>query len=636
MVLILSAPYTPARLQQSGKVQIMGLGLLAWMGICAATILMAARVGAIFPLTPLLLLPLARGGRQALVGASVALFLFAAAIWWNPYSKDIPLNQWIAFAVLGLAIPAIWQFSNRAPSFGEKSTARTTLITFLTAFVLGLFVGNYSMPFNADITALTAWHHWGAYLSPVDLFLSGGVPYRDFPVQYGIGPTLLLAAGCGHNCWNGMFHIVLVSNALYVAVLAACVSIIVRGAPLARFAIALIAMFCASMVWTAFPSDFGSTMATPSVAGLRFLPLAALLLFVLKREEDEHSSLAIGHVIWLFNIVWSIEAAAFASLVWWPWLAYRQLKGEARWKAVAMALLSHALMGAVSLATAYAVLLLLFYGYFATWPEVSSVFAYIQHPPGVWPLNPHGSIWFVLMVAVTSILTIAKIQTPKRGMLYACSIACVASFSYFLSRAHDNNILNLLPFILLVILCLTEWKRDAESEPNFGAGFAAMAVMVVVIFATLVDLSPWKEASEAAGTRKYGALVLTRRLEGEPSEPRALLPMDALLLIEEARKSTPSAPLLFDKYAVMPVAKPGTAWTSINNIANYSPLPSSITSAYIQRSAAAFKKSGWLIVEDGRYQNWPQQFSVAYRVKLVRARGRYKAYFMSPIMPSER
>ena len=395
LVLILLAPFAPWRERTDAASHTSSLGPLGWVGIFIATILFAARSGAVFPLTPLLLLPLARSGRNALAGSAVALMLFAAAIWWNPYSQNIPVQQWVAFAILGLAIPALWHFSKPSKPSANKAVRLYSVSIFLLALLLGLFVGFYTAPFNARVPALTAWHHWGAYLSPVELLLSGGVPYQDFPIQYGIGPTLLLAANCGDNCWNGMFQVVLVTNALYFAVLVACVSILARGAPKAKYAIAMIAMFCAAFIWTAFPSNLGATMATPSVAGLRFLPLAALLLFVLQREDDRNDRLALGHAIWAFNVFWSIEAAAFACLLWWPWLAYRQQKEGALWQAVVLGWLRYAFFGAVSLTLALLALLLLYRGYFAKWPEAQSIFAYIQHPPGFWPLDPHGSIWFV-------------------------------------------------------------------------------------------------------------------------------------------------------------------------------------------------------------------------------------------------
>lgn len=41
---------------------------------------------------------------------------------------------------------------------------------------------------------------------PGEAWRGGGVPYRDFPIQYGLGSTVVLAASCGQDCWRGMYE----------------------------------------------------------------------------------------------------------------------------------------------------------------------------------------------------------------------------------------------------------------------------------------------------------------------------------------------------------------------------------------------------------------------------------------------
>ena len=40
-------------------------------------------------------------------------------------------------------------------------------------------------------------------------------------------------------------------------------------------------MACAILMWTGYPPDFKGPIATPSVDGIRFFPLAALLFFII-------------------------------------------------------------------------------------------------------------------------------------------------------------------------------------------------------------------------------------------------------------------------------------------------------------------------------------------------------------------
>ena len=67
-------------------------------------------------------------------------------------------------------------------------------------FFVVLFLG-----LNLVIDLQTAWHHWGAYIGPAQLVFAGVLPLHDIPLQYGFGPTMLLAASCKINCWSGMY-----------------------------------------------------------------------------------------------------------------------------------------------------------------------------------------------------------------------------------------------------------------------------------------------------------------------------------------------------------------------------------------------------------------------------------------------
>lgn len=609
------------------------MAAILYAGIAGALLLFLARGGLIFPLAPLLLIPLLRRGAWTLTGGVVALSFFAPAIWWDTDPLSLPLWQWAAFAGLTGAAIMVVRAALAAQDSGnpvnEASRSEYLTVFAITALV-ALGLGACSAPFSTDITGHTAWHHWGAYLSPVESLLAGGVPYRDFPIQYGIGPTLLIAAACGTDCWSGMFSVALVANALYCGTLAVCAAILTAGQGRAIRVLSVVAIGCAALLWTAFPSDFGTALATPSVAGLRFLPLVFQLLFVLCCERNPRQSTHVGHVIWAFNLFWSVEAAAFASLLWWPWLALRAAR-QGDGSGHNWLIFRYALTGAASLAFGMFVLLAVFRISFGGWPELSTVLAYFQNPPGRWPANPFGPLWLVVIIALMAVGKLMRRDLHNTGTLFACLIAMLAVFSYYLSRSHDNNILNLLPFVLLVALCLlSQGAKTTRPVDAFSHGFSLIFMLSVTVFVAVFNFGVWNKVASAGGLTQTGPDVLIRQVSANVSEQKPIISNDAVALIAEVRKRSPYAPLLFDDKAVMPWATAGTAWTGVNNVANYSPLPPSLVQRYIRRGAARYRRAGWLIVEEENYSDWPRLFASAYDVRLDQRRGRYAAYLMTP------
>jgi hypothetical protein len=613
------------------------LSLIAYIAVGAAGWILLGRTGFILPLMLLIVTPLLAKKRPNLLGSLIAFLLFTPAMWWEPNLLALPRWQILLFLAFAAASVAAYQFAKKAYPLIDAAERHSIAPFFIASTVLALAVGWYSAPFNADVVAHTAWHHWGAYLSPVDLLLSGAVPYHDFPVQYGMGATILLSASCGADCWNGMFYVVLVANALYCGTFAACAAIVTSGAGRANRGLAFLAMFAATMLWTAFGGEFGGTMSTPSVAGLRFQPLVAMLLFILWYQQRAGRSLWFGHAIWLFNIFWSVESAIFATLLWCPWLAYRSLAPAETLKKTVANLSCYAAFAIVGLVSGTLALLLLYRASFGFWPEPTAIAAYFQNPPG--PLTPYllGPVVLFFVVALLAIFRLLKDELPTSNMLYPCLIAMMVVFTYYLSRSHDNNILNLFPFILLVGLCmLRPVGEKAEPDTQFSDGFSTVLAMSMVVFITTFNFTHWQEGSSKGRLFDNGPNILMRQFSPPNSDANPVIAKDAQALLNLARKNSDYAPIFFDDKAIMPRGKPGIAWNSVNNIPNYSALPMPLVQQYLQRSAAHFQRSGWLIIGDGKYENWQNEFKTAYVVKLVERKGKYVAYSLTPKNPKTR
>jgi hypothetical protein len=627
------APYLPKRKSQVDQLKSPLTSVPIFVGLAAATFLLVGRGGLIFPLAPVLLIPFVRRGAWTLLGGIVATCLFAPAVWWNANPISLPYWQWAFFAILSaaavLAVSASLS-ANHAAKQPDAPSRFEFILAFGSAVIVALVLGAYSAAFTNDIPAHTAWHHWGAYLSPVEALLAGGLPFRDFPIQYGIGPTLLIASVCGADCWSGMFNAVLVANALYAGALVICALIVMSEHARILRVTAAIAVGFGALLWTAFPSDFGTALATPSVAGLRFFPLVCQLLLILWSEENPRIPTYLGHAVWAFNLFWSVEAAAFASLLWWPWLALRAVRQQSE-SGQYRIILRYAVTGVTAFFFVMALLLALFWLSFSALPELSTVIAYFQNPPGRWPANPFGPLWLAILIAVMAVGTIVRGKIVDGGALFACLITMTVVFSYYLSRSHDNNVLNLFPFMLLVAFCLLpHYAKQLNPEEAFRRGFCLTFIMSVIVFVAAFNFSVWNKVVDEGQLGYVGSAPLIRQVSVDGTDANPIISPDAIALLDEIRKKSDYAPLLFDEKAVMPWAPAGYGWTSVNNVANYSPLPPPLARRYIRRTATRYQRAGWIIVKQRNFGKWAELFAESYDIRTVKQRGQYSAYLMTP------
>ncbi|WP_157801224.1 hypothetical protein [Sphingobium sp. LB126] len=393
--------------------------------LCAIA-LTIVRHGAIPLIGVFVLIPLIGRGIPSLLGGATAAMLFATALWW-PSSLQLGLIPTLLAAALALAAGYLPRWKGVSAASAPQLFPRMILCG-----IIGLAMGLFTAPFEASNTIYLAWHHWGAYLAPVEAWRGGGVPYRDFPIQYGLGPTLVLMASCGQDCWRGMYETAVIANALYFATL--CGSVILMTVQLSQGVrwLALLAMFFATYFWTGFPIDFAGPAMTPSVAGLRFLSISALLFHILYAEQRKIRRDWIGHAIWLIDLFWSPEAAFFGTLIWWPYLALRDAEGASGWRGAIIALAKGGLRGACALATGACGLALTLWLLSAGTIQLWEFLAYIQHPPGALPVNPLGTIWIALASFALAVPLLAQ-GAPLTRSLYVCLLGFLGAGTYFIS-----------------------------------------------------------------------------------------------------------------------------------------------------------------------------------------------------------
>ncbi|WP_150290135.1 hypothetical protein [Sphingobium estronivorans] len=624
LLLVLLAPYASVLAMRHAGGQRSGDRAICAILLIGAVALTIARHGA-FPMIGIfVLIPLIGLGVPSLLGGITAALLFATAFWWTP-SPQLGFVPTLIAALLALA-------AGYLPRWKEAAARHVPLMPCLILCALvGLAVGLFTAPFEASETTYAAWHHWGAYLAPVEAWRGGGVPYRDFPIQYGLGPTLLLMEGCGDDCWRGMYATAITANALYFATLGG--GVILLTARLSRGVrwLALLAMFCAAFFWTGFPTEFAGPAMTPSVAGLRFLSISALLLHILHAEQRQVRRDWIGHAIWLIDLFWSPEAAFFGSLIWWPYLALRDAEGASGKAEAARALAKGALRGAGALAVGMAGLALALWLLSARSIALWQFLAYIQHPPGALPVNPAGTVWIALAA-----IALALPILGRRGLsaavrpLYACLLGLAGAGSYFISRSHDNNILNLFP-LLVPLLCaiLVNMRENRSPTAHFVRCFIYTGLTTMIAFVTAFNFAHWQQGSARSGLLTLGPAKLISRFTPDDNNRPPFLSADAVAGLDYLRARHAGMVMLFDDNKLMPRSPAGLAWTGVNNIANFAPLPDAMIQYYIERGAVAYRRPGWILV-DRDHAAWAAAFQRCYDVRDRKSFGRYQALYLTP------
>jgi len=535
------------------------------------------------------------------------LLIAATLPWWHrdlEHALTLSWNELLVFMAITIITFRLLKTDGDSQEYSKRSQIIWTLL--LVSFVLSALVLSFTTGFLYEPYVLAnVWHHWGAYVQSSELLLSGARLFLDFPAQYGFGPTLLIASVCGDDCWNGMYYLVGLFTLLFV-LLIACIALDSNKQGLLPRGIILLLCLASCFFWTGYPSDVSSPLQTPSVGGLRFLPVLALVALLLRFDRQDDSRrfpVALGHMAWAVAALWSIESAFLATLVWWPY--YLLLCGA---KAHDNRALTLALLRAlVTLAGVLAVLVLCFLAgywlFYRTVPTVYGYFAYILNPPGPLPIDGKGAVWFFVAVMVLGVASnwqtfrqSGNSMAFRRGFLLL--LLAYGTFSYYLSRSHDNNILNLLPFLLLVLL-----NVRASHVPQSWRGAVLVLLACLLGWFSTFGWDVWRDAWKNGAVAEFNPEKFRQTLSYENPETRKKLPPSAgdkdsmeavartIAYIHEkyGEPVTVTGPFLVS-------ADPKSVWSAVNNAANYKPISPEHRRAFLLRTANTLKRSGWLII----------------------------------------
>jgi hypothetical protein len=529
-----------------------------------------------------------RSPAELLLAAATAALVVSLA-WWR-IAPD-PLDP-LRLAVFAIVLAGAMTGLAASPAPRARTFAILPCLFLLAGCLLLIDLGGYRP--GEDILRLLA-HHWGALIGPALHLRAGLVPFYDVPLQYGLGPTVLIAAVCRQtDCWNGMEALVVVANLASALIILAMALATTKPRGLLWQAVVTVAIFAAVFLWTGAPVVGNSVLATPSVGGMRFLPLTmvACLLFF-GRPRSAAAALVPA-------VLWSPECAVMSVAVFGLCESARVGFREAALRT-----------GAIVLAS-YTGLVLLHRAVFGVWLDPAAFAEYVLHVPGPLPIDPLSDA--LLLIAVFGLggwLLVRRSPDPVAARRDdAVTFLLFAVTSYWFGRSHPNNVCNLAPFIALVAIRALDRPVAARSSLERLTSFGLAASIAVLA------LSPWQVVpyDPAMVTDIHTIVGRFPALEPGLEQIRATLAAPPGLGIADFGPNYIRHP---SETVVWTPMDPSSLWTFV---------PSDRRRLYIRRSEARLRRSGWAIADD------EQQFLLDDLAATYVARDRY-GFDAPPLSP---
>ena len=558
--------------------------------------------------------------------AATLFAVFCAAttiVWWRRIGTffDISTLELVEILALMIAITRILAL-NEGTTQNRRHSWRFAQAVFLFTAALALFsTGLFHQPYLRWIS----WHHWSAYVGPAQLARAGAVLLRDIPVQYGMGPTALLALSCNNDCWSAMYWWAAATSLFYgVLMVAAAARICGYEQSRAQILVVTLSIFTSMFILAAGPARLGSPLLTPSESGLRFLPITLLIFFLVQRKDDyQRQPSKWIHLIWILGLLWSPESAFQTTAVWLPYYVWSTCRITINrvhpWRAF---LLANARM-ACWFMTGCMLFLFIYWLTYDTAPTSEAYLAYVLHPPGPLPINPSGAICFFALIVLAGMVGMSRqLHTAAdSGTTHNIVILLLATYgvtSYYLGRSHDNNLLNISVFFLLLLLAIRELKTPFLHRIVSCAAISALLACPIVAnwsywveVATGGHLLEFRPNQVIANFSYASAGGIQSSYAAGETETAAYDTARGLLTIND-RFHEPVTVL--DSALRLEATSMGRPWSAFQGPENYAYLPVRLRRQFLANVANRLKAPGWLLI-DRHYdaQGWLSDYDAVYR-----------------------
>lgn len=520
------------RLPISGKLRGLIFGLMVGLMVARFGVHSPLYLASVVSATALYAI---RDRRNLVLASGVAALSLSLAWWLQPEPQ--PQGWWrlALFILVTAAMLFGLKRETRASSKWAYLAFAFTGLALMTDFA-AFQPGSQSLAFLA--------HHQGAYIGSALHLLAGLVPFYDVPLQYGLGPTLTVAAACKiAGCWNGVAFLTTAGTVLMGLLV---LKMATDGKPTTA---ATVAVFVAVFLWPGFP-DLGTiTAATPSVGGMRYLPVTL-----------------VAYLLFSGRFRWAV-VAMIPAVLWSPEVAFMTIAVFGVHETARLGLIKSAAKTLAIVAGSFAAMVLIHRLIYGVWVQPDVVIEYILHVPGPLPIDPFSDFLFLAAAMALAGWTV-KVQNGDRRALVAATLLFAAS-SYYLGRSHPNNICNLMPFVVLVAL-------RAQPSPLLRLGIATSIAAITLSYWTFVPFGI--DHAEPLQAR-------IAKLDPGMNEVRSHIVNPDHLGIADIGLALNRHP---DETLVWTPMDPWSLWSFV---------PPERRRLYISRSAQRLHRSGWVILQ---------------------------------------
>jgi hypothetical protein len=342
-------------------------------------------------------------------------------------------------------------------------------------------------------------------------------------------------------------------------------------------------------------------------------------LVATKKNNTFNGYFSLGHIVWLLCIFWSPEAAIHASLIWLPlyvWTrTYHQGK-KAFFESIAI-LIAVFILGLSLFSVTYKL-------FFSEWPIAKEYIVYLLYPPGPLPIKWNGTLIFAVacfLVWVVAVLCPAK--EDKYNYFYKASwltaLMLLANFTYYLGRSHDNNILNLMPYLCLLLFA----TRSIAIPASASYSFATILLVATLGFTTFFGFNRYQTVSQNLHQFRFSSDYLVDSFKTQNKEIE-----DAIRIIQSFN---PEQVEVLEPRLLIRGAEIYPPWGAIHGPANYVFFPANLREKYIENVATRLNKPGWILYSPKfKHLYFIDDYLKFYRVTNELKFGNYIALHLEP------
>jgi hypothetical protein len=528
-------------------------------------------------------------------------------LWWidiESLFKALDYRLILATILLMLFIYFLNKPENKLLSNSYRSGTLSFCLYSISAFILCF---SYFIVGPKSALLGTMWHHWGAYIGSSELIISGLRFYYDVPLQYGLGPSLVIAFFCNSNCWNNAFYIFSLTSFLYAFFLGLIIYNY-RTESIIKNAILFMSILCASIWWISYPPIVGLPFITPSTSGMRFLIPVILSCFIIWRNNRDIIFYVIGFLIWSIGFIWSPEIGFSVSMIWFPIFILNQLSVDRSFSKLIKTVL---LILTIVLLTVIAATGI-YFQIFGVTPILSQYLAYILSPPGPMPINFSGSFLVFIFVFFLSIFKTyslfyqtADIKISERS--FTLQLLALSVLPYYFGRSHDNNILNLMPFIILLLV-------DCYSAKQFVFKFlSSLGIALILSFNVFFNWEVYRATLKDFIASNLNYVEIKDRMSYEAFSDTG--PVRDIAFLSKLINDRDEKFTVLDSRLVLDTKYPFNVWSAIHGPVNFTFISSSNRRKYLNSVAIKlYKKDGWVIFlkEKGSFSQWSEDYDAVY------------------------